>query len=683
MINPEQVAASTGFVYKRCIRPAKFSTYAGRVLVSIILSCIALLAVSPATAQDWRYYSGNQAGTRYASHDQINRDNVTDLEVAWTWRTGDAERYGDDFLARQSLENTPILIEGSLIVCSALGRVAALDPVTGRERWEFDPEVYFGKVSHATALFPKCRGISPWTDTEAPPGAVCRQRLLYGTWRFRVYAIDALTGKPCTDFGNGGEVTLDPGRALDPDEYIVVPSPPAIAGDVAIFGSSISDSVRVDSLSGKVRALDVRSGELRWEFDPVPRDADDPAAASWEGDSARISGNANVWTMMAVDEQRDLVFLPTTSPSPDFYGGTRLGDNRYADSLVALRGATGEVVWHFQIIHHNVWDYDLPAQPILVDLPRDGTTVPAVVQLTKQGLVFVLHRETGEPLFEVEERPVPQQGVAGERLSPTQPFPVRPPPLVEQGMGPEDAWGFTPIDRWLCRRKIEKLRHGSIYTPPSLQGTVVMPSALGGANWGGGAWDPERNLLFVNTQHMASVLSLIPVRKQADDDLAPMAGEDTRMETGAVFPQRGAPYQAGFEILLSPLGAPCTKPPWGRLSAVDLVEGTIRWQVALGTIEKLAPIPIPLRLGTPNLGGAIVTAGGLVFIGATIDNKFRAFDVDTGDMLWETKLPAGAQATPMTYQVDGRQYVIICAAGHPILGGEPGDWFYAFALPDS
>lgn len=639
---------------------------------------VVVLTAPPIQAQDWPYFSGTQTGTRYSALDQINRENVDDLEVAWTWRTGDAERYGAALIDRQSLENTPILIEGSLIVCTALGRLAALDPSTGAERWTFDPEEHFGQVSFENAMFPKCRGASPWRDPLAPEDAVCKQRLIYGNWRFRVYAVDARTGKPCPDFGNGGEVVLDPGRPVDKDEYIVIPAPPAISGEVAIFGSSISDSVRADSLSGKLRALDVRTGAIRWEFDPVPRDPVDPAAATWEGDSAQTSGNANVWSMMAVDEARDLVFLPTTSPSPDFYGGTRRGENRYTNSLVALRGATGEVVWHFQITHHDLWDYDLPAQPVLVDLPRDGGIVPAVVQLTKQGLVFVFNRETGEPVFPIEERPVPQDGVAGEWVSPTQPFPTAPPPLVAQGLEPEDAWGFTPFDRGWCRRKIEGLRHGPIYTPPSLEGSTVMPSSLGGANWGGGTFDPTRNLLYVNTQHLPSMVKLVPNRGAGGE--APLAGHDTSMANSAVFPQRGAPYAAEFAMLLSPLGVPCTAPPWGRLSAVDLATGTIRWQVALGSIEKLAPIPLPLRMGTPNVGGAIVTGGGLVFIGATLDSKFRAFDADTGEQLWEVRLPAGAQATPMTYMIGGKQYIVICAAGHPILGGEPGDWFLAFAL---
>jgi len=669
---------------------AVYAAFSVTVFIGSLLTCGVLLTSTAATAEGWTYYSGTQAGTRYSSLDQINRNNVEELKPVWTYRTGDAARYGEAFISKQSSENTPVLIEGSLILCSPLGRIIALDPETGKQRWEFDPFKYFGKLSFEKTQFPKCRGVSLWIDRSAPQGSACQQRVLYGTWSFRAYAVDVLTGRPCKDFGNGGEVIFEPGRALDPDEYIEITSPPAIVGDVAIFGSSISDSIRADSLSGKVRALDARTGTIRWEFDPVPRDPADPVADNWGGDSAQTTGNGNVWTMMAVDEKRDLVFLPTTSPSNDFYGGTRPGDNRYADSLVALRGSTGEVVWHYQIVHHDIWDYDLPAQPILIDLPRNGVNIPAVVQLTKQGFVFVFNRETGEPLFPIEERPVPQDGVKGEQLSPTQPFPTKPPPLFKQGMTPDDAWGFTPFDRLSCKHKIENLRYGSIYTPPSLNGTVVMPSSLGGANWGGGSWDPKRQLLFVNTQHIAGVLTMVP--RASAKSTVPGTGEKSNLETGAGFPQRGAPYRTEFGILfsslfsawLSPLGVPCTEPPWGRLSAVDLANGTIRWQVALGSIEKYTKkavgISIPWELGTPNLGGSIVTAGGLVFIGATLDSKFRAFDVDTGDKLWEVKLPAGGQATPMTYSVNGHQYVVINAAGHPILGGEPGDYYLAFAL---
>jgi quinoprotein glucose dehydrogenase len=625
-------------------------------------------------AGQWSHYGATAGGIKYSPLDQIDRGNVGRLALAWSYRTGELERRGEAQVRGQSFETTPIIAGDSLVFCTAYARVVALDPASGAERWVFEPA---GARPPPTALWPKCRGVAQWQDPQAPPDAPCRHRILWGSWDFKAYAIDALTGRPCEDFGAGGRVVLDPGTTLDFPAEVQIGSPPAIVGDVAVFGSIVADNLRVDAPSGRVRALDVRSGRLRWEFDPIPRDADDPAAATWGGDSRAVAGHANVWSIMSVDAERDLVFLPTSSPGPDFYGGLRAGENRYANSLVALRGATGEVVWHFQTVHHDLWDYDHASQPILVDLPRDGAMVPAVVQLTKQALVFVLHRETGAPLFPVEERPVPTRAVAGEWVSPTQPYPLAPPPLTKHGLWPEDAWGFTPIDRWLCRRQIERLRHGPAFMPPSLEGSTVMPATGGGVNWGGGAWDPERQLLITPTQHVPVVLRLVPQGSGAVKSYL----ESDVLEGAVGMPQRGAPYAAELEVLSSPLGAPCTAPPWGRLTAVDLARGTIRWQVPLGTLEKLMPLPIPLAWGTPYAGGPMISAGGLAFIGATLDDKFRAFDVETGEVLWETDLPAGGQATPMSYAAEGRQYVVIAAGGHAFLQTTPGDWLLAFALP--
>ena len=646
------------------------------------LLCAAICAggvASTLPAQELSYPGATQAGARYSAIAEINRSNVADLEPAWVYRTGELERRGAALARQQSFQDTPMLVAGALIVCTPMGRLAALNPATGQERWVFDPNT--GAKPGVVPFMPRCRGVAQWIDSTAPAGAECRHRILYGTWAFKVYAVDARTGRACSGFGDRGEIAPDPGRKLDGDEFIEFSSPPVVVGDVVVIGSAISDSVRADAPSGKVRAFDVRTGAPRWEFDPVPRSPADPAARGWRGDSARTTGAGNVWAPMAVDEERDLVFLPTSSASPDYYGGSRPGENHYANSLVTLRGASGEIVWHFQITHHDLWDTDLPAQPILIELRRSGKTIPAVVQLTKQGLVFVFNRETGEPLFPIEERPVPQGAVNGEWLSPTQPFPTVPPPLVAQGITPEDAWGFTLLDRWQCRKKIEALRHGAIYTPPSLQGTIYMPSFVGGANWGGGAYDPVRQLLYVNTLHAPGVVRLVPqqvAEPKGREDLT--LSKQIDINAGVSFPQRGSPYRVETSMLVSPLGAPCTEPPWGRLTAVDLARGTIRWQVALGSIEKLLPVPIPLEWGTPSAGGAIVTAGGVVFIAGSLDDKFRAFDADTGKVLWLAKLPAGGQATPMTYTANGRQYVVLAAGGHALYQTTPGDYVLAYAL---
>ncbi|MBM5812574.1 MAG: pyrroloquinoline quinone-dependent dehydrogenase [Gammaproteobacteria bacterium] len=615
-------------------------------------------------------------GVRYSPLAQIHRGNVEQLELAWTYRTGELERRGVTLSRMQAFENSPALIAGSLVVCTPVGRLVALDPATGRERWVFEPPAE--AQAPGGGFMPRCRGVAEWTDRTAAAGQHCRQRIVWGTWKFRVYAVDAGDGRPCVQFGVNGEVVLDPGRPLDADEFVQISSPPAVSGDVLIIGSAIRDSSRADEPRGTVRALDARTGALRWEFDPVPRDPADPAAATWLGDGAGRTGAANVWAPMAVDAERDLVFLPTSSPSPDYYGGSRPGDNRYANSLVALRGATGAIVWHFQTTHHDLWDLDLPAQPILVELRKGGRTIPAVVQLTKQGLVFVFERATGRPVFPIEERPVPQGGVEGEWLAPTQPFPTAPPPLVTPGMTPDDAWGFTPIDRWQCRKKIEALRHGPLYTPPSEQGTIYMPSFVGGANWGGGAWDPVQQVLYVNTLHAPGVVRLV---RQDAPHSPPGAARGAGVKgLSVLFPQRGSPYRVETSMLVSPLGAPCSAPPWGRLSAVDLAQGTIRWQVALGSIEKLMPIPLPLQMGTPHAGGAVVTAGGLVFISATMDDKFRAYDAATGAVLWTAKLPAGGQATPVTYSAGGRQFVVLAAGGHPLYQTTPGDYVLAWTV---
>jgi quinoprotein glucose dehydrogenase len=445
---------------------------------------------------------------------------------------------------------------------------------------------------------------------------------------------------------------------------------------VVLVGSAVADDQRIDAPSGRVLAFDARTGKPVWEFDPLPRVSSDPAAATWLKGTAGDESGGNVWAEMAVDESLDLVYLPTSSPSVDFYGAERPGANTYADSIVALQGTTGKVVWSFQFVHHNLWDYDTPSQPLLMDLPYNGKTVPALVQTTKTGMIFIFNRKTGEPLIPYVERPVPQEGaVPGEWLSPTQPFPVGMPILTPQSITPDDAWGMMFFDRRQCRQRIAAANYGSIYTPPSLKGTVMEPGPGGGPNWGGGAYDPKTHIMVVPSNRVPLIVTLVP-RGHIKID------RSQAIETGGamLFPSEGAPYVTKIEPLLSPLGTPCTAPPWAVLTAVNLLTGTKLWEVPLGSIEKMAHLPFTVEWGTPGAGGPLVTAGDLVFIGYTLDDRLRAFDLLTGKTLWKTDLPAAGMATPVTYEVKGEQFVVLTAGGHSMYGSTKGDSVVAYKL---
>ena len=612
-------------------------------------------------------FNTDQSGTQYSPLDQINKANVENLEVAWQYHTGD--KPPEEFQGLVAFEDRPTLIEGNLIVCSVKRRVIALDPVTGKERWAFDPG---GEKTGATQ---KCRGIATWVDTEAPAGSHCRSRILLGAFGYSLVAIDAGTGEYCKTFGDNGVVKMRAGKPLLWSGEVVPTSDPAVVNDVVVVGSSVADLQRTDAPSGRVLAFDARSGKYLWQFDPVPRDPGDPAMKTWGKGTAHI-GQGNVWSSMAVDPERDLVFLPTTSVSDDYFGGERPGDNEYSTSVVALRGATGEVVWHQQLVHHNVWDYDIPSRPVLIDYPVNGRMVPAVLQNTKMGIIFIFHRETGEPLVPVEERPVPRKhAVPGEVLSPTQPFTKGMPVLAPHEFSPDDAWGFTPIDKWMCRNMIEEFIYGPIYTPISEQGTIVAPAIGGGPNWGGSSYDPETRIMVVPTNRVPTAVKL--VRREEKPGLKGMKVESSGAMT---FVNTGSPYVVEVIPLLSPLGAPCSEPPWAALTAVDIVEKKIVWEKPLGSIKKLAPIPIDWHLGTPGAGGPLATAGGVTFIGFSSDNMFRAMDTATGEVLWEYELPAPGTAIPVTYEVDGEQYVVIAAGGHSMFSPNLSDAVVAFKL---
>lgn len=647
-----------------------------RMLVWMGLACAATATAAPF---EWTAYGGDGRGQRHAPIAQITPQNVAQLEVAWAFRTGEL---GDGFARAHdalTFEATPLMVDGRLYFNTATGKVFALDAASGEQRWQFDAKVPRDLDYSEMAT----RGVSFWRDAQAAADAPCAQRILFATIDARLIALDAATGKPCAAFGANGEVVLSKGVRLSErriGQYSVT-SPAAIAGDVAIVGSSIGDNGGTDLELGVVRAFDLRSGRELWHWDPIPRAAKVPADAAnpdfgeVDAQQAHWTGAANAWAPLAVDAERGLVFIPTGSASPDFFGGARPGDTQWANSVVALKAATGEFVWGRQLVHHDLWDYDVASQPMLVDLERDGRIVPALVQLHKTGQVFVLNRETGEPLFPIEERAVPQDAVAGEVPSPTQPFSAIPPLVSHAPVTPDDAWGLTFWDRGRCREQIAALHSEGIYTPPSIGGSIERPGYAGGSNWGGGAYDPQRKLLVANVMELPFVVALIP-RAELD------AQYDSGDYKGWEFAwQRGTPYGMRRTLLKSPLGAPCTAPPWGKLVAVDLAQGTIAWSKPLGTSRDRAPWPFWDIEGAPNMGGPLTTASGLTFIGATTDDFLRAFDTASGKEVWTMRLPAGAQATPMSYEVGGRQFIVVCAGGHAKMGTTRGDYVIAFALP--
>ncbi|MEX2177452.1 MAG: pyrroloquinoline quinone-dependent dehydrogenase [Gemmatimonadaceae bacterium] len=607
----------------------------------LLSGCVTAPASSPAplpgayaiSPSDWPAYGYDAGGSRYSPLADIHRGNVATLVPAWTYHTGEPLPTGS---RRRSLEVTPIVLNGAMYIGTPLGKVIALDPVTGRERWRLDaridPRAGFGDFTS--------RGVSAWRD-----------RIIVATTDARLIALHATTGTAVQEFGSAGTVDLRRSLRNAPFEHqeYEVTSPPAIVNDLIVVGSAVADNNRTDAASGEVRAYDARTGALRWTWDPVPQDAADPAYGSWQGPNAHRTGAANAWSVIAADPARDLVFVPTSSASPDYFGGDRLGRNDYANSLVALRASTGQVVWHFQAVHHDLWDYDNASPPLLATVKGQ----PAVILTTKTGMMFVFHRESGVPLFPIEERPVPASTIPGEQAWPTQPFSALPP------LSPH-AWDGVS-NNTDCQAMLRPLRNEGIFTPPSLEGSLVLPSNIGGAHWGGLAFDPARQIAVVPVNRLAAMVQLIPAASANLDSLrrdrSRLGYEDTRM--------RGTPYIMRRRILFVPPGISCTPEPPGALVAINLNTGARAWETPIA----------------PQLGGPIATAGGLVFMAATIDRQFRAFAIESGRELWRAQLPAGGKATPMTYRGgDGRQYVVIAAGGDGETWGA-SDAIVAFALP--
>jgi quinoprotein glucose dehydrogenase len=612
--------------------------------IGFVSGLTALTALALHAQTSWPSYGGDSGGSRYSEAKQINRENVARLQVAWMYRTGDISD-GSDGKSKSKFEATPIFFNGVLYLSTPFGRVISLDPSNGRVRWIYDPEINL-KMHYSEGLV--SRGVSSWEDSAASEGTVCKRSLFLGTLDARLVAIDAASGKLCPAFGRSGQVDLKTSVGKIDDGEFEITSPPAVVNGVVVVGSAIGDNRRVDSERGTVRGFDARTGAERWAWNPLP-----------EG---RVTGAANAWSAISADPSTDLLFVPTGSASPDFFGGQRPGDDLFANSVVALRASTGRVVWHFQVVHHDLWDYDVASQPLLTTVKRDGKEVPAVVVNTKMGHVFVLDRATGKPLFPVEEREVPKSDVEGENPSRTQPFPVLPPPLYSQTFSADQAFGANDAERDACKQLISGLRYEGIFTPPTLKGTMIFPGYIGGVNWGSAAADASRGVMTVNVNNIAFWVRLIP-----RDQLRDLAPELRRTYTDVSFgTQAGTPYAMARGAILSPKGNPCTPQPWGKTIGINLNTGAIAWESA----------------GTFGFGGPMMTAGGLVFTAGGVDQKFRALNSETGKELWSVTLPVAAQSTPMTYQLsNGKQYIVVAAGGHGSLPVKLGDYVIAYALP--
>ncbi|RMX06323.1 glucose/quinate/shikimate family membrane-bound PQQ-dependent dehydrogenase [Corticibacter populi] len=637
--------------------------------------------VAPGQAQtEWRHWGGTTAGDRFAALDQINKDNVKDLQVAWTAHTGDIPQSTG---AGAEDQNTPLQIGDTLYVCTPYSKVIALDVDTGAERWRFDAKA-------KAPSWQRCRGLGYYEDAGAPPSphvsgvsvdidnaqpGACSRRLLLPTLDARLIAISADNGQPCAGFGNQGTVHLSAGMGEIPFGWYQQTSTPLIADDLVVVGGRVADNWSTDEPSGVVRAFDVHSGELVWAWD-----SGNPEITGLPPEGQTYTrGSPNVWAAMAFDPELDLIYLPTGNSTPDFWGAQRTPEEeKYSSSIVAVEARTGRVRWHFQTTHHDLWDFDLPAQPLLYDVPNaNGGTDPALVQVTKQGEIFMFNRATGEPLAEIQELPVPQGKLEGERYSATQPFSVGMPSIGNETLVESDMWGATPLDQLLCRIKFKSLRHEGVYTPPGLDPALQMPGSLGGMNWGGVSVDKTTGYMFVNDMRLGLFNYQIPREN--------MPKNASGIEMGAV-PMEGTPYGAMRQRFLSQLGVPCQKPPFGTMTAIDLKTRQIAWQVPVGTVKDTGPLGIrmglPIPVGMPTLGPSLATQSGLVFFAGTQDFYLRAFDGATGQEIWKARLPVGSQSGPMTYvsPKTGKQYVIINAGGAR-QSPDRGDYIIAYALP--
>ncbi|MGG1943868.1 glucose/quinate/shikimate family membrane-bound PQQ-dependent dehydrogenase [Trinickia sp. NRRL B-1857] len=647
---------------------------------------------SGADAADWPAYGRTEQGTRYSPVAQITPENVKNLKVAWVFRTGDMKGPNDP--VEITNEVTPLKIGDMLYLCSPHQILFALDARTGQLKWKFDPKLKADpSFQHVT-----CRGVSyadlsatgaggTATETATAPGAasardaaaaasVCTRRIFLPVNDGHLYALDAQTGQRCADFASNGDLDLQHNEPVTTPGMYEPTSPPVVTSKVIVVAGSVEDNFSTREPSGVIRGFDVRTGNLLWAFDPG---AQDPNAMP--GPGGHYTWNSpNSWAPAAYDPTLDLVYLPMGVSTPDIWGGNRTPlQERYASGLLALHASTGKLAWFYQSTHHDLWDMDQPSQPTVADITgKDGKTIPVVYAPAKTGNLYVLDRRTGTPVVPAPERQVPQGAAQGDHVAPTQPFSAltfRP----EKNLSGADMWGATMYDQLVCRVMFHRLRYEGIYTPPSVQGTLVFPGNLGMFEWGGIAVDTDRQIAIANPIALPFVSRLIP--RGPGNPMEPVAGAKGSGTEVGIQPQYGVPFGVTLNPFLSPFGLPCKQPAWGYMAAIDLKTNQIVWKKRIGTTRDSSPIPLSFKLGMPMLGGPIVTAGGVAFIGATADNYIRAFDVNDGKELWRARLPAGGQATPMTYSVNGRQYVVIAAGGHGSFGTKLGDYVIAYALP--
>jgi quinoprotein glucose dehydrogenase len=629
------------------------------------------------TGADWPAYGGSYSARRYSPLTEINRENVARLARAWTFHTGDLpnERTRDTYGA----ETTPLKVGDALYLCTPKNILIALDPKTGKQRWRFDPKVPDDNIPFTAA----CRGVAYYAVPNADPARLCATRIIEGTLDARVIAVDARTGAPCDQFGNAGQVDTTIGIGEHDPGMFSITSAPTIVRDVIVIGHQVLDGQKRDAPSGVIQGYDADTGKLRWAWDMGKPDISTLPPAG----EAYTRGTPNMWTTASGDEQLGLVYLPLGVSAVDYWSGSRSAlENEFATSLVALDVTTGKPAWHFQTVHHDVWDYDLGSQASLVDFPGEGGTVPALVLPSKRGDIFVLDRRTGQPLVGVEDRDVPQGGVEPEQRAKTQPFSLyhtlRQPDLTER-----DMWGISPVDQLVCRILFRRANYQGIFTPPvALPRSIQYPGFMGGSDWGGIAVDPVRGVLIANYNDMPTYVRLVP-RAEADRLGWTLIDQRRGKIGGTESPQVGAPYAVSVNPgwRLRPTNLSCKQPPYGGIRAIDLRSGKTLWDRPLGKALANGPFGIPSMLpfliGTPNNGGSVVTAAGLIFIAATTDNLIRAIDIETGKTVWEDKLPAGGQATPMTYEANGHQYLVIMAGGHHFMGTPIGDELIAYAIP--